>query len=94
VTDNTAGNLPPPDVQQAAAKVQSWLDRQQQAPQPQRVDAFDKFQRLERSDSPPPMPAWSRELAGNSQPQPGERAADKFKRQRLAQDEKGNFNVR
>jgi hypothetical protein len=45
-------------VQEAAAKVQSWLDRQQQATQPQRVDAFDKFARTVRSDSPPVMPSW------------------------------------
>jgi hypothetical protein len=28
------------------------------ASQPQRVDAFDKFKRLERSDTPQQMPAW------------------------------------
>jgi len=50
---------PPPDVQQAAAKVQSWLDRQQQAAQPQRIQsAVDRFKAMPRQDTPPEMPAW------------------------------------
>jgi hypothetical protein len=48
----------PADVQEAARKVQSWLDRQQQATQPRPERAIDKFRRTIRSDTPPVMPAW------------------------------------
>jgi hypothetical protein len=76
VTDNTAGNLPPPDVQQAAAKVQSWLDRQQQSPQPQRVEsAVDRFKAMPRSDSPPRMPDWTDPRPEVSQAQRWQRRA-------------------
>jgi hypothetical protein len=60
MSDNT--NTAPPHVQAAAAIVNEWVTAQEQAQaqaraQP-RVDAFDKFKRLERSDTPPAMPAW------------------------------------
>jgi hypothetical protein len=56
MTDNT-DDRPPLEIQQSAAKVQAWLDRRPQ-PQP-RENAFDKFARMSRSDTPPVMPAWS-----------------------------------
>ncbi|MFY9771035.1 MAG: hypothetical protein WBG18_19445 [Xanthobacteraceae bacterium] len=91
---NPNGDIAPADVHAHALKIQNYR-RTQGDLKSQRVEsAIDRFKRLERSDSPPSMPAWSRELAGNSQPQPGERAANKFKRQRLAQNEKGNSNAR
>jgi hypothetical protein len=48
----------PPDVQEAARKVQGWLDRQQQATQPRPERAVDRFARMPRSDVPPKMPDW------------------------------------
>jgi hypothetical protein len=54
----TADDIPPPDVREAAQKVQSWLDRQKQASQPRPERAVDRFSRMPRSDVPAPMPAW------------------------------------
>lgn len=57
MTDNT--NNPPPDVQQAAAKVQAWIDRNKPGgAAPPRESAFEKFRRLPRADVPATMPAW------------------------------------
>ena len=95
MTDN---DPPPPDIAEHARAVQAWLDSQKPtAPQPQQQPSTDsaipsaqlsgveRFKATVRSDSPPEMPAWNRDqaLAGNLQPQPHERAADRFMRQRL-----------
>jgi hypothetical protein len=77
------GQLPPMDVHAAALKIESY--RAAHGDGPPRERAIDKFMRTIRSDTPPQMPAWDAALAGNPQPQPGERAADRFRRQRLAQ---------
>jgi hypothetical protein len=87
----TVDDQPPPDVQEAARKVQAWVDRPkpepQSQPQPQ-LNATERFKATVRADDPPLMPAWDRALAGNSQPQPGERAGERFLRQRLDRPDK------
>jgi hypothetical protein len=52
------GDLPSLDVHAHALKIQEYRRAQGVGNSPPRVDAFDKFQRLERLDSPPQMPAW------------------------------------
>jgi hypothetical protein len=91
--------MPPDNVRVAHARCASWLAEQQKPASPAmtapHISAIDRFKQTVRQDDPPEMPAWSRDraLAGN-QSQPSERAADKFRRQRLAQDEKGNSNAK
>jgi hypothetical protein len=54
-----ADEKPPLEIQQAAAKVQAWLDSQKPAAASQpRERAVDRFARMPRSDVPPQMPAW------------------------------------
>jgi len=82
------GELPPIDVHAAALRIKNHLAAQGAGPPRER--AVDKFMRTIRQDSPPVMPSWQAP-AGN-QSQPVERAADRYRRQRLAQDEKGKAN--
>jgi len=49
---------PPPEIQQAAAKVQSWLDsRKATAVQPRPATAAERFKRARDIDQSK-MPAW------------------------------------
>jgi hypothetical protein len=76
------GELPSIEVHAAALRIQNHLAAQGAG---QRVEsAIDRFMRTVRQDSPAQMSAYDRALVGNSQPPPGERAADRFKRLRLA----------
>jgi hypothetical protein len=82
------GHPPPPDVQEAAAKVQAWLDQQKpaasavtRAPE----TAIDRFKRTARPDDPPVMPPWS---AASITPGLDLRAADRFLQQRRDRPDK------
>jgi hypothetical protein len=53
--------LPPPDVVEAAAKVQAWLDGKAgaaTAPAQKPMSAAERFTRRVALDTPAPMPAW------------------------------------
>lgn len=79
------GAMPPPHVAAAQQRCQGWLDAQKSASAvPREEPAIERFKRLVRQDSPAQMPAWDPALAGNSQSQSVERAADRFRRLRLA----------
>jgi hypothetical protein len=53
------GEPPPAGVQAAQARCQAWLDEQKPTPAVPHVEsAFDKFQRLPRSDTPAPAEPW------------------------------------
>jgi hypothetical protein len=80
------GELPPIDVHAAALRIQNHLAPRGAGP-PRVESAIDKFKRTVREDTPPMHPNWDPALAGNSQPKPGERAVDKFRRQRLANNQ-------
>jgi hypothetical protein len=58
VTDNT----PPPEIEEAARKVDSWLKGQSPivgSQQPQRPEsAAERFKRTVRSDKPEAQPPW------------------------------------
>jgi len=82
------GDLPSIEVHAAALRIQNY--RAAHGDGQPRERAVDKFMRTIRQDSPPVMPSWQAP-AGN-QSQPVERAADRYRRQRLAQDEKGKAN--
>jgi hypothetical protein len=56
-------NQPPPEIQEAARKVEEYLKSQPPiagSPQPQQrpETAAERFARTVRSDTPPVMPAW------------------------------------
>jgi hypothetical protein len=54
-----ADDKPPLEIQQAAAKVQAWLDSQKPVATSQpRERAVDRFARTPRSDTPAPQPPW------------------------------------
>jgi hypothetical protein len=59
--DANPNDIPPADIHAHALKVQNYL-RARGASQPQRVDAFEKFKQIIRSDDPQKMPAWSRDV--------------------------------
>jgi len=83
------GEMPPDNVRAAHARCQQWFDAQKpSSPAPRVESAIDKFKRTIRQDSPPVMPSWQAP-AGN-QSQAVERAADRFKRLRLAGVDQSN----
>jgi hypothetical protein len=53
---------PPPEIEEAARKVDAWLKGQPPvgggANVPRPETAAEKFRRLPRADTPQPMPAW------------------------------------
>jgi hypothetical protein len=75
------GELPPMDVHAAAIKIQNYRAAHGAGQPVER--AIDKFKRTVRADDPPKMPPWNSALAGN-QSQSVERAAERFRRLRLA----------
>jgi hypothetical protein len=80
--DANPNDIPPADIHAHALKVQNYL-RARGASQPQRVDAFEKFKQIIRSDDPQKMPAWSRDAITGTPPPNLERAFERFARQRL-----------
>jgi hypothetical protein len=81
------GELPNAGVVAAQQRCQQWLDAQKPAPAQhlqQQPIGYERFKQTVSQDQPPEMPAWDREKAF-ADSTPSQRAADKFKRQRLEQ---------
>jgi hypothetical protein len=53
-----ADGQPPIEIQQAAAKVQSWLDSRKPASPPRPETAAERFRKMPRADVPAAMPSW------------------------------------
>ena len=77
------GDLPPLHVHAHALKLHEHLRAHGADNSQPQLSAVDRFKRMPRSDAPQQHPAWDGTLVGNSVPH-SERAADKFRRQRLA----------
>jgi hypothetical protein len=67
MADNNSA--PPPEIEEAARKVDAWLKSQppivgSQQPQQRPETAAERFARTIRSDTPPLMPAWKNPRSG------------------------------
>jgi hypothetical protein len=69
-------DVPPKEIEEAAAKVRAYLDSQKAAtatPAPKQLTAAERFMAAARVDQPPAMPPWR-------DPRPPATPADRWRR--------------